>query len=275
MCWVYADEVAYVCAYEDAAASVELVDRSAARVDRALMGLERELGRTKRNNLALSPGTIVGPVFRRGNKLAATANKELPVRDRRFRELVAAIPAAALPADVLPSSLRDSLPYNYKTQFRVLGLELDETFGFEAEVENAIGRAMVRQRVMTQLARRTWGLEAGLLRSTHAALVTSLIGYGLVITGSHAYEGLMSRLETQYANIAARRITAVSRAAQLEVLRPMADILSVRNMYVQQCALLMDRALREHASLLQDRVGAYLRTVCRVEKWTEEVAGRI
>ena len=60
---------------------------------------------------------------------------------------------------------------------------------------------------MAQLASLNWGLEVGVLRSTHLALVTSLIQYGLVTFGSHIYEKQLDRLDTQVINVAARRIT--------------------------------------------------------------------
>ena len=146
-------------------------------------------------------------------------------------------------------------------------MDLDEAFGFASHVDNAVQRAMVRHRVMAQLARSLWGLEAGILRSTHAAVITSLVRFGLVVTRSYAYEALIRRLETQDANVAARRTTGVSRAARLEVLRSVADILSARNLYVQQCALLVGRALRAHACLLQDVARGYLATVCSLRDW--------
>ena len=57
------------------------------------------MGEPKRNNLVMSPGAIVGAtVSRRGNRLWATANAELPARDRRLGELLASIADADTPS---------------------------------------------------------------------------------------------------------------------------------------------------------------------------------
>ena len=65
-------------------------------------------------------------------------------------------------------------------------------------------------------------------------------------------------LEIQYRNVAARLIAGVSRAARLDVLHLVAAALSARNMCVQQCALLMDGAVRARGFLTQRAVRAYL-----------------
>ena len=92
---------------------------------------------------------------------------------------------------------------------------------------------MTRHGVVAQLARRTWGLELGLLRGTRSALLPSLARYGLVTFGAFAHQGVINRLETQYANVAARRIAGVSRSAHLEVLHPVAGVTSVRNLLLR------------------------------------------
>ena len=159
------------------------------------------------------------------------------------------------------------MPYNYADSFRVLGVTLDERLGFEKHVSGVIGRTMTRHGAMAQLARTSWGLEVGLLRSAHKALITSIAQYGLTLVGNFAYEGSLNRLETQSANVAARRITGVSRAARLAVLRSTADVLSIRNEYVQQCASMLDRALRAFGSSMRERIAAELADRYGVRDW--------
>ena len=121
-------------------------------------------------------------------------------------------------------------PYRYAETIKTPGLCLDELSGFSERMDNGLKKAIVRHGVMAQLASTRWGLEAGVLRSTHLALIASLIQYGLVVFGGHAYERLMGRLDIQIANIAARRITGAHRSARLEVLMPTAGLASARNM---------------------------------------------
>ena len=139
--------------------------------------------------------------------------------------------------------------------------------GFEGHTDGVISRTMTRHGAMARLARSSWGLEAGLLRSTHQALITSVAGYGLTLIGNFAYDGTPRRLDTQSANVAARRITGASRAARLEKLHATADVLSIRNQYIQQCAMMLDRPLRAHGSSIQSRVRGHLVERFGVRGW--------
>ena len=96
---------------------------------------------------------------------------------------------------------------------------------------------------MAQLASSAWGLESGVLRSTHMALKTSRIRYGFATYGGYVNEKQMDRPDTQIATVAARRITGAHRTARLEVLMPTAGLVSVRDVYIQQCGGMVIRAL--------------------------------
>ena len=120
---------------------------------------------------------------------------------------------------------------------------------------------------MAQLASLNWGLEVGVLRSTHLALVTSLIQYGLVTFGSHIYEKQLDRLDTQVINVAARRITGVHRSARLEVLRLTAGVTSVRNMIIQQSGNMILRALEAPKSPLRTWILQQMQRVYAREAW--------
>ena len=148
---------------------------------------------------------------------------------------------------------------------------LDTRLGFGGHVGNVIVRTMVRHSVMACLAPTSWGLGVDLLRGTHKALVTSVAAYGLAVIGNFAYEGPLGQLEAQSANIAARKITGVSRAARPEVLHPAADVLSIRNQYIQQRASVSDRALRERNSTISVRVAGSLAARYRTRNWRVKV----
>ena len=96
-------------------------------------------------------------------------------------------------------------------------------------------------RLSSRNARWGWRLLTG---SAHSALTTSLARYGLIIRDACASEGRISRLGTQYADVATRCILRVSRTARLEPVRN----LSVRNLSDQQCAFLARRAPRAPGS---------------------------
>ena len=120
---------------------------------------------------------------------------------------------------------------------------------------------------MAQLARSKWGLDTGILRSARGALLTSLILYGLVVICSYTYEGLLRRMDTMCANVAARRIVGVSRTARLEVLHPVAGAQSSKNLHVQQRAKLLGRTLRARNSTVRDRTEQYLNTQFSMRGW--------
>ena len=60
-----------------------------------------------------------------------------------------------------------------------------------------IQKASKRHGIMASVTQRSWGLEVGILRSAHSALLTSLVTYGLAAIGGTTYEGILDRLEVQ------------------------------------------------------------------------------
>ena len=75
------------------------------------------------------------------------------------------------------------------------------------------------------------------------AQITNLILYGFATYGEYLYEKEIDRADTQMANVAARRISGAHRTARLEVLMPTAGLVSVRDVYIQQCGGMVIRAL--------------------------------
>ena len=115
--------------------------------------------------------------------------------------------AGTVRPDVFPAASRPMSPYVFPESIRILGLQWDSWLCFAEHVNNVLSRAKIRHGVMSRLARSTWALEVGALRSSQAALLTSLAGYGLAAYGSGAYEGDLRRLGAQLVNASARRIT--------------------------------------------------------------------
>ena len=266
----YADDLTFGLAHSDAETVTCLATVGGGRVRAALATILSALSVNMCNNLVLSPGAMVGGVARRNNGFSATVNRELATRDRRLGALLDTVNEAALPRGAFPPSLRGRLPYVYRPEFRVLGVIFDERLSFEAHVTDFIGRASVSYGVMAQVARSSWGLEFSVLGSTHSALLTSLVRYALTVVGMSAYEGLLHRMKRRYAKVAARRIAVVSRAARLGILHLVADVLSARNLLKQQCAHLVDRALRAHDSSAQDEIRGLLADQYAQRHWRSE-----
>ena len=149
--------------------------------------------------------------------------------------------------------------YVYPDPLTRLGVKWDSRLCFMDHISGILTRAGVRHAVMARLVRSSWGLEVGVLRTTHAAPLVSLTGYGLVTVnvvglvkmGSGAYELGIRRLKAQLANISARQILGIGRPARLAALHMSAGVVSVRNQYIKACALMLDRAPRAYNSAIQ------------------------
>ena len=66
--------------------------------------------------------------------------------------------------------------------------------------------------------------------------------------------GHLRRLETHHTNVSARRVSGMGRAARLMTPHMVADVRSARNLYIRQCALMLDRAKRAANCSSQVRV---------------------
>ena len=153
---------------------------------------------------------------------------------------------------------------------RILGVTIDMFFTLDDHYEDMVAKAQLRQRILKKVAGTRWGLEVGVLRSAHAALLTSLITYGLAAMGGMAYESCLHRLETQQTNIAARRVVGVSRSARLAVLHMVADVMSARKLFIQQSALAIDRALRTRNSAIKTEATRWASSLYGLQYWTTE-----
>ena len=102
ICLIFADDVALAITSPSADALVNRTKIKNAAIRAALGPLGLVLTGPKCNNLILSPGATTQGVFRHNNGLPVTAKKDLPVRDKRLRELLSTSNDGALPFGVLP-----------------------------------------------------------------------------------------------------------------------------------------------------------------------------
>ena len=264
----YADDIAFLVSHADPEILARAARRCAEEITRILRTLGLVLQQEKSFNLVVSPGDLIHGIFRRGLNLSRSARMDLGHREEQLRTLNrAGGEQAQREHGIFPESLESTLPFKTVSTIKILGVVFDTGFGFTAHVEGILQKVRLRHGIMARLARSTWGLEAGLLRSTHAALLTSLMGYGLAVVGSGAYEKDLRRLGTQGANVTARRITGISRSARLEVLHAAAGIWSIHNQYLQHVAMLLARALAADRCSLRDKLDKWLQQTFSVETW--------
>ena len=161
-------------------------------------------------------------------------------------------------------------PYPLADNMRALGVQMDEWLTLDEHYKGVFARAQVRQGVLAEVAHSSWGLETSILRITHDALITSMLRYGLTLTGSCLPGDLISRVDTQVINTASRRITGLPLNARIEALRFIAGTHSMRNLYLVHCAFFLHGALASFDSGLQRLLqgdlshfqGRYPGTIC-------------
>ena len=115
------------------------------------------------------------------------------------------------------------------------------------------------------MAKTKWVLETGVSGMTNGALVTSLLRYGFVISGSCIPLGLMAEKEKHLTNAAERRIGGMERATGIETLRFLPAIMSFKNMYIVHCEGPVDSALRANGSSIAVRLRRELAAILRAD----------
>ena len=108
------------------------------------------------------------------------------------------------------------------------------------------------------MAGHGWESDSDSLRLTRDTLITILTRFGVVLTGFEAFRQQIVALETRVVNIAARRIRGVGAMARLMILRIVAGVFSVRNLYILSCALCLDPTLRAFRSPIRSRLVPWL-----------------
>ena len=101
------------------------------------------------------------------------------------------------------------LPYKEQGNFKLLGLTLDKQWAFHDHQRSALNKLRIRMAVLRKVSNSTWGLENRTLTTTVHALVESIIGYELTLTGSSLTVEDMEKLDTSILNPIARRATGV------------------------------------------------------------------
>ena len=159
------------------------------------------------------------------------------------------------------------LPYPEVEEMRILGVIFDCDFSFERHFTRICEKTRVRMAILGRLATSSWGLESTMMRITGEALVVSLLRFGLTVVGSGLADGLMRRLDTTILNVMARRTTGVARTARIPVLHATAGILSAHNLFIQQCASMVDLSLRATGASVQARVSRWMECMYGVSTW--------
>ena len=196
----------------------------------------------------MSPGDFISALYRRGGTLLLVARRPL-----RGREGQSGLQNPCADEDgqwrkgVSTDGQSTKLPYRVVGEIKIPGVMSDTSLGFVIHIAEVLRRTSMRHGVMARLPRITWGLEAQLLQSTHAALPTSLTSYGLAVVGSGAYAKALEKMGARGADFAARRRTGISRSARLETSYMTAGVWSKRNQYLQNVALLFPSVLEATA----------------------------
>ena len=108
-----------------------------------------------------------------------------------------------------------------------------DKFGFAEHISAGLDRAGVRRGDVATLVRISAGLAMGILRTALAALLTSPSRHTPVAVGSGTHQGHVQHLETQHANIFARRITGISHSARPAALHVCEDVTSARKLFIE------------------------------------------
>ena len=115
-------------------------------------------------------------------------------------------------------------------------------------------KAQLRQSVLKKVANSAWGVEVGVLKMTHDAVIVSLPRGALTATGSCYPPDIMRSVKTQIVNIAARKIGGLSRGARIEALHFTVGTATIFNLYVRYCAEFLDACLRVGESTINTRL---------------------
>ena len=159
--------------------------------------------------------------------------------------------------------LREGQPNQIEKEMEILGVAMEKRLSFRGHTAQILDKEQVRLAILGRLAGCKWGTEIGILRPTGEALIVSLLRYCIALIGTGAYEKDMRRLEVCILNVLPRRVAGESRSARILVLHATAGLISVHNLYVQQCDALLDRGLRAENGSIQNRIA----------RWTQEQFG--
>ena len=161
----------------------------------------------------------------------------------------------------------EKLRYPEVQEMRVLGAMFDDGFGSQKQFVKICTKVRVRMAIMERLAGCWWELETTMMRITGEALAVSLFRYVLTTAGSGLDDKYMRRIDTCILNVLARMTTGVARSARIPALHAFAGILSMRNLYIQQCASMLDLVLRASNATIESRIRQWLMRMYGVKTW--------
>ena len=282
---VYADDLLCLLAHEHLPTLILAEWENAEDALQTLEDLGLSSAADKSESLLIPPGDMVGDLFRRQAHLTRRGHYEVKKRDDQLARLRMEDKeqegdackeqetgrsancwdnSAALEAEKVT-------PFRRVCQLRILGLTLDERFSFQEHFAQIINRAKIRMGIATRLSGIAWGLETNVLRMTSNSLITSLLTYGLAVTGSMAYEQLLSKVDAAIINVTARKILGVGASARIPALHLTAGVKSIHNLYLQHCAELLDSSLRVTNGTIQKRMRLWVDGIYGTKQWIPSI----
>ena len=255
--FIFADDITMVIT----APTLDLLRKAAKRnveyLRRILATLSLVLSNSKTKNLVFHPDLFPVGIFRRSPTWRFPSTKKRQETQHRMaatllREVLEFDPQRPMPD--AGKNFWEGFPFPMTATMRVLGVTLDPYLTLDAHYEGIIAKAQMRQGILSRVAGYKWGLETGILRMTHDAVIGSLLRYALVLTGSCLPPDLLRKINTQVVNIAARKVGGLSRSARIESLHYTVGTTTVYNLYVRHCAEFMDACLRAPNSTVNKRL---------------------
>ena len=135
-------------------------------------------------------------------------------------------------------------PYSTVAQIKILGVAFDKEFSFRAHLERSLAKAKTILAILPVVSSCSWGLKVGMLRLTGNALIISLLRYGLAVTGSGLEGRRTKQFNTRIVNVLGGQVLGVAQSARIPVLHDTAEVTSMRNLYIQHCAEMLNLTLR-------------------------------
>ena len=257
---IYADDVTSLVSTNRRETLGAAARYNAETLKQILESLGLKINDAKTNCMVLNPVYLPGGVFQRTPYLRPLSTPAR-VRDRLMREERLRLmreesdPTAEVTGGIEPREWMDeNFPFPLKAVVRVLGVDIDWYLSFDEHFASTLKKAQVRQGLLSRVARSSWGLEWGVLRMTHDAVITSLMRYALCIVGSCLPTDLFRKLDTMIVNIAARKIGGLNRTVRIESLHFLSGTKSMSNLFAIHCAEFLDSCLRAANSDIKIRI---------------------
>ena len=172
----------------------------------ALKKLSLKLNEKKTKNLVFHPLLLPNGIYRRTTAYRfPNTEKRMETQNRALAGLLKEIldfdPYQDIPT--IEDNFWDGFPFPVTPTLRILGVAIDMFFSLDEHFRDPVAKAQLRQGILEKVAGTKWGLEVGVLKMTHDAVITSLLRYALVVTGSCLPPDLFRRANTQIINKAA------------------------------------------------------------------------